>query len=365
MKRPDVLQRKAAWLILLLVVAAAAGCLRTGGQDTEVPATTDLSGPEGVPADHVVGMDAQAVGPDRPAPSPTWEVGQWWTWEHTTGTSTFEWTMVVIEDEGDAWRVASDDPEPARRNAIFDWYVFGDMSKDQITDQTAGGLVFYDFPLTDGKRWESTFGTGDDAFQVVHEATFNPAIETFQGPEPGFEITAVTNGSLFFEYDYVPALGWFSTLRNYLLPHQTDDGQQAVDWTYRVTDAGATYQGQVYDPTAELLVEAFHEVDATPGQTDATPAPHASFEVSQDASALFGVAGAYAEAGVSQATLLDPEGDHHTLSAASPTLDGDVAAMAHIMDPVPGAWQVLMGGAGMDTEGWVTVWQLFDEVRTL
>jgi hypothetical protein len=68
---------------------------------------------------------------------------------------------------------------------------------------------------------------------------------------PGYTIEAVVNGTLFFAYDYVPAIGWFSQLTNHVLPEE--GGQGEVDWSYETTDWGTGYEGTVHQATAELL----------------------------------------------------------------------------------------------------------------
>lgn len=351
---PHILMRAPFLLLALaLLTVAVPGCL--GTDDSTSQTALDPASDAGGPA---AGTDGQATTP-LPAEAPAWEIGRWWAWTHDDGESTFEWTLAVTEDRGDAWLLAPDAVEPARFNAMFDWYVFGEMSKDRLTDEDAGGLVFYDFPLSDGKTWTSTFAPGVLDWEVTHTATYAPTIATAMGLLPGYTIEAVVNGTTFFAYDYVPEIGWFSQLTNHVLPEE--GGQGEVDWTYETTGWGTGYTGTLHQATAELLVDTFHEIDVHPERPEANPAPHASFTVTDEADALFAVAGTYAIAGASQTTLVDPEQGTHQLTAVSPGLDGTFTGMGHFLEPVAGQWEVTLGGAGVDTEGWVAAWQVVDE----
>lgn len=348
---------KVLLLALLLSTAALTGCL--GGQDPPAEETAPMATGSGGDQASAAAAASEPLGPESSVQAPTWEVGQFWSWHHDDRSDTFDWDLVVVEDLGQAWQVAPDAAEPARFNAMFDWYVFGEMSKDRVTDEDAGGLVFYEFPLTDGKTWTSTFGPEGPAWEVTHQATFDPAIETEAGALPGFQITATVNGTLFFAYDYIPEIGWFSQLTNHVLPEEGGDG--GVDWTYTTTDWGTGWTGTVHVAQAEMIANAFHEVDLVPERADATPAPHASFTVAEDADALFAVGLAGTTLGATQTTLVDPNRETHQLTAVSTSLDGEATFMAHFLEPVAGDWEVLMGGAGADTEGFVLAWQTFTQ----
>lgn len=344
--------RSVTALVMLLAIAFS-GCV---SDDSGVDAPAVPAG------DAIPSTDAPLTDGPPTIDAPEWELAQWWTWHHEAGDFSADWTIVAAEDLGSAWHVAPDAVEPARFDAIYDWYVLGPMDTDTLSDEASGGLQFYEFPLTDGKTWTSVFAPGNRDWELEHTATYDPAIETFQGPAPGYRITATVDGSLFYEYDYVPELGWFSTLKNYVPAVESEERAGELDWTYTVTAAGTDYEGDVYLTSGELLLRNVHEVDLE--QMDVEPEPHTSFEVAEDAGALFVTLGAGATAGASTVNLIDPDGERHEVVATSTGLNGQVAFVDAFMPVIPGTWEVVTGGAGLDSGSIVIASQVFEETLT-
>ncbi len=350
----------------LLLATGLAGCLGSDEGDMEASdaslSTGSTEGQAGTETNTDPALVAQGVH------APSWEVGDWWTWHHEATDMSVDWTLAVTEDTGQAWRIAPDAQEPARFDAIFDWYVLGPMDKQTLSDEVSGGLIFYDFPLTDGKTWTSTFAPDGPAWTVEHTATFDPAIETAQGPLPGYAIQATVNGSVFFMYDYVPAIGFFSQLMNHVLPEESDSRAGEVDWSYHTQAWGANYTGELYHATGEQVADIYHEIDVEPEADElpeASPNPVDTFEVAETADAIFVIQLAGSTAGMSQVTLTDPEGTEYQAQSMSTGLNGAVAVSNAWYDAVPGEWSFRVVGAGLDTEAWVGGWQVSDEVIEL
>ncbi|MDX1612216.1 MAG: hypothetical protein R3185_07585, partial [Candidatus Thermoplasmatota archaeon] len=183
-------------LACLLVASLGAGC---------------LSGDEG-------STNGGGDGPPDEAPTaeiPRWELGFAWTYTiDTQGFPSTETTMLVYDDDGNNYRVGTTDEDQALIHALFNVNPqIGRIQKGNLAVYEDGEpRPMYDFPLTDGKTWETDFFVSQHGGTLTAEATYSDAIETGAGTMPGYEITATNPAGFQVAYDYIPAIQWFSKL---------------------------------------------------------------------------------------------------------------------------------------------------------
>ncbi len=359
-------------LVLLLVASLAAGCI--GGDETLEAATGQDEGtidPEGPARTTAEIMEGAPLGPDAILQGPDWEVGQWFGYHVFFGMEDDEgvhYNAIVTEDRGSDWFVATDEPEAAKYEALFDLALLGTFSKSDL-DTTEGGEPFtwYDWPLEDNATWQAPIDVGalsggqSRVVDVTFTATYDPGIATQDGDKPGFEIVGRTaEGNLTMTYDYVPAIGWFAHLFIY---DPDTDGQ---DWVMHIMTMGSGdgWEGTYYVSEATELFAHSNAVGADPsGSTTADPNPVASGTVSEDATYVSGYAYSYAYGGAHETAIEDPSGETHEFRAVG----APFALSSAFMDTeaIPGEWRLATLGAGVAAGGGVFLWEVTETTGEL
>lgn len=214
--------RGAAFGLAVLVLAAPvlAGCL--GAQDRSVQ------------------PDTAETGPRTPlAEPPTWEVGDWWTlrldrplWDEPLTV-----TRVVAAVEGDTYVMGVPADEWDARLAFVHVPGLGEVNQGNLSyDMHDRDFRPVDFPLTDGKTWQTTH----DGVEVDATVT---------GLEDGkAQIHFCCNMSVTATYD--PSIGALERL-------------EAELYGYEVLDHGSGYEGEIGIPRGQdlvLLTGAFYGV---------------------------------------------------------------------------------------------------------
>lgn len=186
-------------LALVVLTAGLAGCASQDG------------GTEGT--DGTDGADAEPV--EATAEAPRWRLGDAWTYEiKTQGFPVTETTMLVYNETANLYRIGSTDEKQALIHALFN-------VNPQIGRIQKGNLAvfeddkprpMYDFPLTDGKSWQSDFFVSQHGTTLTATADYDPSIESPAGTFEGFHVNATGPQGFELRYDYVPQVKWFTKL---------------------------------------------------------------------------------------------------------------------------------------------------------
>lgn len=281
--------------ILVLVAAlVAAGCI--GPQEPVETASVAADAPS------LVG-NAAAVLPvvyrNLTVEAPVWSVGDAWTIQSGGAGADGPSTLVVVAADSASYQVRPTTEDLATFDAMFDIsYVGRVRASDLAGHQQDQPVRFFSFPMRDGTAWSTTW----DGLEVSLRAGFQPAIPTPMGPQPGFVIQGTTaDGATYVEYDYVPALKWWTHI------HFTEG------YGFKVTGFQANWTGQYAVGTAKTLLTF-----ASGG------APGGVFTVDADQTFVTMTTAGYAEAYARGVVLVDPDnsermGPYHE---ASPTPAG-------------------------------------------
>jgi len=326
-------------LILLLLGVTLAGC------SDDTPDADDVLVP--LDPDAVASEDGRDLRTDLEindsVGAPSWHVGQ--AWKQTlafAGGENVAWTAVVAEDRGGQWLVAVAEKDVAAYHAVYDFADFGLFDKRTL-DTTSGGAAtsWYGWPLAHGTTWQETYTVTDmygntTDYTVEYVAAYDEAIATPLGKRPGYAITGTTtDGSPFAEYDYTPAVGWFSAFTGY------DPATGEVSYTIETTEAISGYTGVYYVDEAELVLE--HVFDSG----SQTVAPPASFAVAEGATYVYGYAWYYAGGGAAGFQLVDPNGGAQGQHTGPEALTaGGGGYEEYFLDAVAGDWRFAAAGAG-------------------
>lgn len=191
-----VSKARAVLLAVLALAAPLAGC--AGDPSPDDPADGDDG------EDEPQGTDA-----------PRWRLGH--AWDYTIDTEGFpetETTMMVYNETANLYRVGSTDERQALIHSLFNVNPqLGRMQKGNLAVFEDGEpRAMYDFPLEDGKTWQTEFFISQHGGTLDAEATKTDAIQTSFGTFEGYEITATNSAGFEVVYDYVPEVKWFTKL---------------------------------------------------------------------------------------------------------------------------------------------------------
>ncbi|MBI4394003.1 MAG: hypothetical protein HY556_09450 [Euryarchaeota archaeon] len=148
-----------------------------------------------------------------PAVVPWWEVGDWWLVDITNSTgATYTSRLVNFWNDTETahfW-LGVQDRDEAMEHALFDTNpLLGRIHHAILTPHEKGmHASMYRFPIVDNETWEGfSFGA-----QWSYKARAVPDIATPLGVKEGYRITGFQPNGARIDYDYVPALKWFSSL---------------------------------------------------------------------------------------------------------------------------------------------------------
>lgn len=359
-------------LVLLLVASLAAGCI--GGDEALEEATgdqIDTSATDEATDGATAATADGPLGPDDVIEGPDWEVGQWFGYHVFFGMEDDEgvhYNAVVTEDRGSEWFVATDNQDAAKFEAIFDLFLLGSFSKQDLSTTSEGEpFTWYEWPLEDNATWTAPIDVGamvggqSEVIDVTFTATYDPAIPTQDGQKPGFDIEGRTaEGNLTMSYDYVPHLGWFGHLFIY------DPDTDGDDWVLHIMTmgSGTGWTGTYYVSEATELFAHTSDVGADPsGNVRADPSPAASGTVGDQADYVTGFAYAYAFGGAHETAVADPEGELHEFQAVGAPFGVSFGFLD--TDAIPGDWHVATLGAGVAAGGGVFLWEITETTGQL
>jgi hypothetical protein len=213
----------------------------------------------GCATDEAPGGSDDGTGEEAPAPAtaPRWNLGDAWTFSiDTHGFPETTTTMMVYNETADLYRIGSTDEETALQHAVFEVNPqLGRLQKGNLAVFEKGQpRSMYDFPIEDGKTWQTSVFVRQHEGQLDAEATYSEAIETPMGTFEGYEITASNDAGFQLTYDYVPEVKWFTKL-----VVEDADGTQLHD--LRLTDHQEETSGTGYFVRPDKLHEATYESD--------------------------------------------------------------------------------------------------------
>jgi hypothetical protein len=307
------------------------------------------------------------------APAP-WALGDWFGvhvfvgMEDTEGT---HYNTVVVEETPTAWVLATDDAGAAKEEAVFDFPIMGPFEKDDLGTSGLGGRWdLLQFPLSDKATWSSRVAMDPldptMALDLEFEATFNPRIQTADGPQPGYDIVAVDEDARnVLSFDYVPSVGWFT--RFMILDTATED---PLDYfiSARSMGTGHGWKGTYFIDTATPLLQHLSIVGVDPGNPTAPfaqPSPHATFAVSETATYLFGFAFSFSFAGAHEMVLLDPANQPREFRSYNAVMAGEDSEVFIDEAAIAGTWNLMAAGGGVVAGGGAFLWEITETTGTL
>jgi hypothetical protein len=183
--------------VVLLLTAPVAGCLGGDGPDT--------------------GSDDGGDGSSNPtADSPQWQTGHQWTYSASAANiSETELEMIVYNITADNFRIGSVSKKQALVHAVTNVNPFiGRIQKGNLAVYEDGKpRAMYDFPLEDGKTWQTKIFVSTHGSTLTAKAHYDPSIETDAGTYEGYRVWATNDAGFNATYDYLPAIEFFSSLR--------------------------------------------------------------------------------------------------------------------------------------------------------
>lgn len=231
----------------LVACLALAGCTDGGG---------DASPGGGTPAGDA-GEDGLVDGDTR-LQLPSWEVGQWWTLSSDQAAAPF--THVVAANGSADYTLATDSPDLAFFDARFDISFLGPVRKSDLAgSQGSTRVQFFEFPLTAGKSWSTTWDGLDIDINVT----------SVQGGLAKLEARHA-NGTLYAAYSFDGKTGYFRDYAFYGADGTT------VGFAAKATASGKDFAGDLvrwqlqelysfHGPMAGPVAQNF---DIDPGATD-------------------------------------------------------------------------------------------------
>lgn len=188
---------RAAAACLLLLALALSGCT------AEAPRLEGAPGPGAPGAGPPSGEEGGAANASFDAPA-VWEVGRWWRYRTPAG----EDTRAVASDAGGAYVVGTSNEAVAYFDARSDISTVGRIRKADLAGEQRGAAVeMYRFPLVANSTWTTTWDGASRTVSVLGPGTAAVAGRSL----PSMRLEAREGDRVAVRYDYVPAVGWFSS----------------------------------------------------------------------------------------------------------------------------------------------------------
>lgn len=335
--------RLSAYAFVLLLLAGCAGKAPDGDQ-----------APDGASGDGDPALSDVQFDPAGSYAAPQWQVGQWWEWEISFGTTTRDDTFcsIVVGNDG-GYRLATENPDWAKEEAAFGHPLLGTIAPADLAmvgygdDATPWSLL--SFPITDGKTWSTTMPNiawdviASETAELAMTATADPGLADGAG---GFRIVGMSAEHRLVEVDYVPSAGWFTGLRFF----DTDAGEEGLEVGFRAKSLGLGYTGPHFEATARPLVvfddmAGFDDVPTEGGQPyTSAPQPYWPFTMGEGTT-LYGYVVVASVVGARTMVLVDPGNQQRNLVSHG-DVEEDEQALFFDEPGVPGDWRLATTGAG-------------------
>lgn len=226
------MRRTATVTLALLLAVGLAGCSDDGGSDA--PDDTDTS--------------AQDDRVDQ-ATLPTWNVGDYWTWNTDAGT----FTSTVTEETGSDYIIDVDSQDTAFFHAREPISHVGPQGKSSLDgSQDAGPVKWFDWPLEHMKSWQMELD--GNTYQV----------EAHARGEGRFHMLGTQEDVVRVEYTYDPSNKWFDMI-------QYNDEEGESGFSMEVTDHGSNWTGEVVRYDLEVFADGSHLGQGNGVDTYGTP----------------------------------------------------------------------------------------------
>lgn len=312
--------------LALLAILLLAGCV---GRDAATGDVASAALEPGVAVEPDVVVDppfAEGVVADATS-APAWREGDAW---HVTFLGDGQTAVLVVtEATGTTYTLETTSETLAGYDAMFDVSYLGPIrAADLAGAQQGEPVVYYAFPLEDGKSWTTRW----DGFDIELRATRTPK---------GFDIVGTRDGEPFVEYDYAPALKWWSHI------------EFAEGYGMHVDRASSAWSGALVQATAEVVFESSSAAPlVNPGS--------GSFVIDEGQSMarvwIHGGGAAWARA----FQLIQPDGMPYDDSIDDVEIgdagSADPATYSYesFFPPTPGEWRIV-GPMAHDPAGWGVV----------
>lgn len=298
-------------VLALAATLVAAGCI---GPDDAVESAGVDEAAGALPLDAVAAL-AKAIDRNASLDAPAWRVGDAWTVESSGVADGERATLVVVAAEGSSYQLQSTSEQMATFDAMFDVSYLGRIrASDLAGHQQDQPVQFFSFPLAHGKAWTAQW----DGLEISLTAGFSPGIPTPLGPQPGFVIQGTTaDGQPYVEYDYVPALRWWSHLHF------------AEGYGIKVTAVSENWTGQYATATAQTLLTL------GPGSP-----PGGTFTVAEGQTTVALTLMGYAEAHARAVALVDPDHGERMGPAVTHSATPAGGFEVYTFPAKPGQWKL-------------------------
>jgi hypothetical protein len=303
-----------AALVLVLLALPLAGCT--------VEAPTIERAPEAaLPADAASRMLNDTANATFDAPQPL-QRGQWWKVRLSgDGVDQVE-TRAVVGETGQHWLVGTDSPAEAYYEARYDISTIGRIRKaDMAGEQQGAAVEMYRWPLLQNATWS----TGWDGVQRQIRVLGNVSAIVGGKSYPAVALEGTDGaGVLGVRYNYVPAIGWFSSME---FPTQ---GGFRID----VLGSGVGYNGTVAEARATEVYR-----DGAGGRLQ----PQGSFNVPAGASYLDVQGSLQGDGGGYNISFRAPDNTLH-YTGVGPCFQNCSLEYNTTLPGIPGEWRVLAVG---------------------
>jgi hypothetical protein len=175
---------------------------------------------------------------DNSISCPTWGVSDYWRYSiQTAHFQDTEALMVCYDDTGENYMLGIDDRDQALIHSLFNVNpMLGRITKTNLGIYENGIVKpMYQFPLYNNKMWKNTMFERE----LTVRSVFNENIQTYIGSLPGYEIIAQSENGFRVEYDYIPAVSWFTGFT-------VTDENGLVLYDLQLLEHSTGYHGTVY-----------------------------------------------------------------------------------------------------------------------
>lgn len=260
---------------------------------------------------------------------PTWEVGDSWLVAFGDGDPVCRAVVASADESGyrQGWWCAEDGLADyiAAQFAAFGIPYAGALTRDLAGRD--GDMVWYDWPLADGKTWTAEYyGTDLDV------------TARWDAKDGRYVITAESEGDAFATWDYIPELRWWSAL------------EFAGGWRFSVLDRVPSWDGQVtladaerrYQEGGSQIVVGY----SAPGVFTALADDEALYMVMQRGDGLW----------AEHVDIRAPDGSSmYQQQIASNVLGSGDPFVADLLPGIPGTWTVLRAGSNLGYS-YISIW---------
>lgn len=168
---------------------------------------------------------------------PTWQVGDWWTWESPQQTDSY--TFVVTSETSSDYFVDTNSPAMAFFDAKSDLSAMGSIRKSDLAgSQGQERVEALRFPLSAHQNWTTIW----DGMQVkIHVKSVENGVATLQATRE--------DGTLYSQYTFLESTGHVGATKYY------DANGTTITYEAKVSATGTNFSGNVVRYSLVKLIE--------------------------------------------------------------------------------------------------------------